>query len=157
MRRTVIFVLIALGFGVASSPAWSGANAVRSPRVVAVETVWQNIRGQYGLVWRKLHPRYKTVTTREKWESCQRRRANDTADVEWLSIRATHSYADRLRFPLLGRTRVAAVTVAARIRSPLLGTRTITDTVYYTRIGTRWYGIWEPETYNAYRRGRCPA
>ena len=134
-----------------------GQAGTPSPRAVAVETAWQNIRGQYGKVWPKLHPRYQRVTTREKWEACQRKRAKETAEWEWLSVRATDSYPDAMRFPLLGHVRFTAATMKATIRHPIYGRRSISDTVYYTLVRGRWKGLWEAATYRAYRAGRCPA
>jgi hypothetical protein len=84
------------------------------------------------------------VTTREFWESCQRKAASANSGVEWLSIRVTSTYPDRLRFPLLGLTSVTAVTVTARIE--YLGAKhTISDTNYWVRVAGKWRGLWKPE------------
>ena len=132
----------------------SGASA-QDVRKVAVDLVWANIRGQYGRVWPRLHPRYQRVTTRAFWEACQRKQSAQTAGVEWLSIRATDAYPDRVRLPLLGRVNVTAVTISARVE--YLGTRrTITDTNYWILLRGVWRGLWQPETYRAYARHRCP-
>ena len=121
-----------------------------------VALTWANIRGQYGKVWPLLHPRYQRVATRSFWEACQRKRARATAGVEWLSIRATDAYDDRVTLPLLGRVRVVAVSMEAKI--DYLGTkRTIRDTVYWMKGGDEWLGLWAPETYRAYKAHRCPA
>jgi hypothetical protein len=99
--------------------------------------------------------RYQHVTTREFWESCQRKAASANSGVEWLSIRVTSTYPDRLRFPLLGLTSVTAVTVTARIE--YLGAKhTISDTNYWVRVAGKWRGLWKPEQYHAYARKRCP-
>jgi hypothetical protein len=76
-------------------------------------------------------------------------------DIEWLSIRVTDIYPDRLRLPLLGRVRVTAVTVTARIRY-LSDERTVTDTNYWVKVGDTWRGLWDPEAYAAYAKHRCP-
>jgi hypothetical protein len=44
----------------------------------------------------------------------------------------------------------------ARISHPTLGRHTVRDTVYVTLVGGRLKGLWEPETYRAYKAGRCP-
>lgn len=138
----------------AESPTGSTA---RSASAFAIETVWQNIRGQYGRIWPKLHPRYRRVTTRARWEACQRVEAKKRSGMEWLSVRVTDEYADSIRLPLLGRIGVRAVSIEAKISHPLLGRRTIRDTVYVTKISGAWKGLWTPETYRAYATGRCPA
>jgi hypothetical protein len=141
---------------VAVALATTAAARSKSAEAFAVATSWQNINGQYGRVWPKLHPRYQRVTTREKWEACQRKRDRETVEWEWLSLRATDSYPDARRLPLLGYVRFTAVSMVGRIRHPVYGTRTIRDTLNYMRIGGRWKGLWEPTTYRAYRAGRCP-
>ena len=134
----------------------SARPAEQSARAFIVETTWQSIRAQYGRVWAKIHPRYQRVTTREKWEACQRRQARETAGFEWLSVRATDSYPDVIRLPLLGRTTVTAVSVAVVVRHPLTGRQTVRDTFYVKKVGGRWKGLWTPEMYAAYKAGRCP-
>src|SRR5262245_44242506 len=69
-----------------------------------VRLTWAGIHGQYGQVWAllQLHPRYQRVTTRTFWEACQRKHARQTAGVEWLSVKATAAYSDRITAPLLG-------------------------------------------------------
>jgi hypothetical protein len=126
-----------------------------SLRDVATDIVWKNIRGQYGQVWARLHPRYQRVTTREFWENCQRKKNEPRTGVDWLSIRVVSTYPDHRRFPLLGLTNVTAVAVTARIQ--YLGAKhTITDTNYWVKIGGKWRGSWDPETYRAYAKKRCP-
>ena len=123
---------------------------------VAVALVWANINAQYGKVWPRLHPRYQRVTTRAFWENCQRKAGTKAAGTEWLSIKATDSFPDRLSFPLLGTLRVTAVTIEARIVT-YLGTRhTVRDTRYWIKLGSTWRGLWQAETYRAYKAHRCP-
>jgi hypothetical protein len=130
----------------------SGGNVKK----VALGVVAANIRGEYGKVWPLLHPRYQLVTTRAFWESCQRKKAASQTGIEWLSIKATDAYPDRVTLPLLGNVRVTAVTIEAKIE--YLGSRhTVTDTNYWIKIGSRWRGTWKPEVYRAYKAHRCPA
>jgi hypothetical protein len=122
---------------------------------VAVAVTWANIRGQYGRVWVRLHPAHQRVTSRAFWESCQRKRAAATAGIDWLSIKATATYPDRVVVPVLGLTRVTAVTITARYK--YLGSRhTESDTNYWKRVNGIWRGLWQPETYRAYKTGHCP-
>ncbi len=113
-------------------------------------------RGQYGRVWPLLHPRYRRVTTRAFWESCQRKRARVADGIEWISIKATDAYADRIALPLLGTVPVVAVSIEAKFEY-LGAKRTVRDTVYWMRLNGKWIGLWEPETYRAYKAHRCPA
>jgi len=42
-------------------------------------------------------------------------------------------------------------------RAKYLGqTITVRDTLYVTKAGGVWFGLWEPETYRAYAAKRCP-
>jgi hypothetical protein len=156
--RSPVAVVVLSGFLLAGTFNLSPAGARGSEdslRQVATDLVWASIRGQYGKVWSRLHPRHQRVTSREFWESCQRKRANAVASVEWLSIRVTSTYPDRVRIPGLGRTNVTALTTTARVE--VLGTkRTISETNYWVRIGDMWRGLWDQETYAAYAKGRCP-
>jgi hypothetical protein len=138
------------------APIGRATMTAQSAEAFAVETSWQGIRAQYGRVWPKLHPRCQRVTSRERWEACQRKEARQAAEWEFLSVRATDAYPDSMRFPLLGRIRFTAVTLRARARHAALGVRTITDTVYVVKVAGRWKGLWEPESYRAYRAGKCP-
>ena len=120
-----------------------------------VALVWANVRGQYGRAWPLLHPRYQRVTTRAFWETCQRKQAQADPGIEWLSIRATDAYADRVTVPLLGRVSVVAVSIEAKYEY-LGATRTARDTLYWTKVNGKWRGLWKPEQYRAYRAKRCP-
>jgi hypothetical protein len=133
-------------------------------KALTVELAWANTRGQYERAWQllQLHPRYQRVTSRAFWESCQRKRARAQAGVKWISIKGTNVYPDRITLPLLGSTQVAAVSVEAKIE--YLGKRrTVRDTFHWAQgdIGSngRWdcNGLWDPETYLAYKAQRCPA
>ena len=147
MRALAVAVAVALALAVVASPAPARSKDERL-RDVAPDLVWSSIHGQYGKVWARLHPRYQRVTTREFWESCQRKRAAARAGVDWLSIKVDATYPDRRRFPVLGLTNVTAVTVSARVE--LLGTKhTITDTNYWVKIGGKWRGLFDPADYRA--------
>lgn len=138
--------------------ARTDASSGQSAGSFLVEVSWGNVRAQYGKVWSKLHPRYQRVTTRAFWESCQRKRDKDTAGLEVHSIKAIEEYPDTVTLPLLGRIKVRAVTLEMRYSHPLLGNnRKQTDTVYAVKWGSTWKGLWEPETYAAYAKRRCPA
>jgi len=125
-------------------------------RKVNVDTTWANIRGQYGKVWSTLHPRYQQVTTRAFWEACKRKEARKGLGIEWLSVKATDDYPDRLTLPLLGTISVTAVSMEAKI--DYLGIRrTVRDTVYWVKVDGEWRGLWEPIQYRAYKAKRCPS
>ena len=119
-----------------------------------VEQTWASIRGQYGKVWPLLHPRYQRVTTRAFWEACQRKHARKTAGVKWLSVKATAAYPDRVTLPLLGSIAVVAVGVEAKIKH-LGKTHTVRNTHYWAPLNGWWVGLWDPETYRAYKVHRC--
>jgi hypothetical protein len=157
MPRTLIAVLVALVVAAPGSARSAGDSAASAQdvRKVAVDLVWASIRGQYGKVWLRLDPRHQAVTTRAFWESCQRKRAAQTAGIQWLSVRATDVYPDRVFVPVLGRSNVTAVTITARLA--YRGRRqTISDTNYWTPLRGAWRGLWQPETYRAYAKRRCP-
>jgi hypothetical protein len=121
-----------------------------------VAQTWANIRGQYGKVWPLLHPRYQRVTTRAFWEACQRKRAQKKAGVEWISVKSTGAYPDRITLPLLGSIPVVAVGIEARLK--YRGTmQTVRETHYWTPYGSWWASLWEPATYRAYKAHRCPS
>ena len=128
-RTAALFALAGIVITVAASAGPSTASLkYEDLKALQVALTWANIRGQYGKVWPLLHPRYQRVTTRAFWEKCQRKRAAKTAGVEWLSVKATDAYADRITLPLLGRVSVVAVSVEAKI--DYLGTtRTVRDTL----------------------------
>ena len=145
-----------LAIAVLAGPATASLAKYDDLKKLQVAVTWANIRGQYGRVWPILHPRYQRVTTRSFWEECQRKEARKTQGVEWLSIRATDAYGDRITLPLLGRVNVVAVSVEANVEY-LGAKRTIRDTLYWMKVGGKWRGLWGPETYRAYRVHRCPA
>lgn len=150
MKKAALTLAVVTAFFVPSA-----ATATSGPGSIVLEVVSANLRGQYGKVWATLHPRYRKVTTRAFWEGCQRKIAADRAGVEFRSVKVIETYPDRVTLPVLGSVRVTAVTVEAKVE--YLGkARTITDTVYVTKVGSRWYGLWEPETYRAYKAKRCP-
>ena len=135
--------------------AVSSAAAGNDPKSLTLEVTNANLRGQYGKVWPRLHPRYRAVTTRSFWESCQRKRGSDRAGAEFLSLKVTETYPDRITLPLLGRLGVTAVSIEARVK--YLGeTTTVRDTVYVTKVSGTWFGLWDPETYRSYKAKRCP-
>jgi hypothetical protein len=149
----VISLFVLLGAGHAAAATSSDASDVKK---LAVDVTWAGIRAQYGRVWPRLHPKYQRATTRAFWESCQRKRAAKTPGVEWISVDAIDAYPDRVALPLLGTINVMAVTIWAKYNF-LGATRTAVDTVYWTKVGTAWRGLWKPEQYRAYRNHRCPA
>ena len=124
-----------------------------------VGQTWADIRGQYGKVWPYLHPRYQRVTTRPFWEACQRKRAQKRAGVEWISVKATDAYSDKITRPLLGSISVVAITIEEKFKY-LGSTQTVRETHYWTPYGGKWktwVGLWEPATYRAYKAHRCPS
>ena len=82
--------------------------AGNDPKSLVLDVATANIRGQFGKVWPRLHPRYRAVTTCSFWESCQRKKGNAVAGTEFLSLKGTETYPDTITLPLLGRTRVMA-------------------------------------------------
>jgi hypothetical protein len=154
MRRVFVLLVVVVVILVACGASEASNNG--DVKKVAVALVWENIHAQYGKVWATLHPRYQRVTTRAFWESCQRRKAEQQAGVDWLSIRASDAYSDRVSLPLLGTIPVTAVTIEAKV-SYLGAKHTISDTNYWVKLGSSWRGLWNPETYRAYKAHRCPA
>jgi len=149
MRRTLIAVCVAVLFFACA------ASAGTDPKSLVREVTNANFRGQYGKIWPSLHPRYRAVTTRAFWESCQRKRADARAGVEVLSVKVSETYPDRITLPLLGRVAVTAVSVELRVN--YLGEpSTVRDTLYVMKVSGTWFGLWDPETYRAYRAKRCP-
>jgi hypothetical protein len=131
----------------------------QSAAAFAVETTRQNLSSQYGLIWAKLHPAYRTVTTRAFWESCQRKRARSMpAGFRVLSVRAIASYPDRPPLPLLGTRPATAVTLRMAFTSVVTGRQTVSDTIYVLkRPDGGWWGTWQSDTYRAYKAHRCPS
>lgn len=169
MRYRYLSALVVVSIlGLCATSLFAGASdAATQPKKTAsqfvVETVWQSIRGQYGRVWAKLDPAYKKVTTRARWEACQRRKA-DALGGDWLSMTATDEYSDRVILPLLGNTAVTAVSLEGRVRLPQSGVRRVRTTLYVRQarvfnpgnVVLVWRGLWTPEQYRAYKAGRCP-
>jgi hypothetical protein len=144
-----------LAIALPAGPSTASPGKYNDVKALQVALTWANIRGQYGKVWPLLHPRYQRVTTRSFWEECQREQARKTVGIEWLSVRATDAYDDKVTLPLLGRVSAVAVSMEAKI--DYLGLkRTIRDTVYWAKVSGRWRGLWKPETYRAYQADRCP-
>jgi hypothetical protein len=142
--------------GIALTACTMSSAAEQDVRKLTVATTWASIRGQYGKVWPVIHPVYQRAVGRTRWEECQRKAARARAGAEWLSIKATDDYPDRLAFPLLGTISARAVSVEARI--DYLGSRhTIRDTLYWTKLSGQWRGLWDRATYRAYKAGRCPS
>jgi hypothetical protein len=72
-----------------------------------------------------------------------------------LGVTATDSYPATAAFPLLGRTRVQAVTI--RLDFSYLGRKSSQpDTMYFARVGDQWKGLWTRAEFSAYRHRRCP-
>jgi len=161
LKRLALVATLCLGLTVAVSGNVRAAPAKPEwelLRTLTEEVAWANIRGQYETVWQRLqlHPRYQRVTSRAFWESCQRKRARAQARVKWISIKGTSAYPAQITLPLLGSIPVVAVSVEAKVE--YLGKRrTVRDTFYWARADIGWYGLWDPETYRAYKAHRCPA
>jgi hypothetical protein len=157
MTRTRAAALIGASLLALAAPATVSASAkYELLKQLQVEQTWASIRGQYGKVWPLLHPRYQRVTTRAFWEACQRKHAQKTAGVEWLSVKATAAYPDRVTLPLLGS--IPVVAVSFEVKSKYLGrTKTVRDTHYWTTLkpNSGFVGLWDPETYRAYNAHRC--
>jgi hypothetical protein len=157
MTRTRAAALIGASLLALAAPATSASSPkYELLKQLQVAQTWASIRGQYGRVWPLLHPQYQRVTTRAFWEACQRKRARKTAGVEWLSVKATAAYPDRVTLPLLGS--IPVVAVSFEVKSKYLGsTKTVRDTHYWATLNSNWVGLWDPETYRAYKAHRCPA
>ena len=155
MKVALVFLLVALAMTFLPTATASDEDEAKR---AAVALVWENVYGQYGKVWATLHPRYQRVTTRAFWESCKRKYAARHARIEWLSVKATDAYPDRVTLPLLGTIRVTAVTLLAKIneRYPY-ASGTFIDTHLWVKVGSQWKGLWTTEQYRAYKARRCPA
>jgi len=159
MKKIILGAIVA-AYLVAAVPvsAQSEVNSSQSASAFLVELSWGNVRAQYGKVWSKLHPRYQRVTTRAFWEACQRKKDKAAAGIDVHAIRAIDEYPDTVTLPVLGSVKVRAVTLEMRYSHPLLGiNKKMVDTVYALKWGSTWKGLWEPETYTAYAKWRCPA
>ena len=156
MRAVACVAVLCLSFVFAGTVAASAK--YEDLKKFQVALTWANIRGQYGKVWPLLHPRYQRVTTRAFWEACQRKRAQKRAGVEWISVKATDAYSDRITLPLLGSISVVAVSIEAKLKYRGT-TQTVRETHYWTQYGKwgTWAGLWEPPTYRAYKAHRCPS
>jgi hypothetical protein len=152
MVRVSVLALVALMLFASNTAAQPTGGDAKS---VAVDVVRWNFLGQYGRVWQVLHPRYQHVTTRTFWESCKRKNAPTGIQVK--SLKAVDSYLDTITLPLLGKLHVTAVTLQMRFTTPTLsGTQSVSDTVYMTKVGSAWKGLWEVADYQAYSHHRCP-
>jgi hypothetical protein len=137
--------------------ACGGSSGGEDVKKVAVDLVWANIHAQYGQVWARLHPSYQQVTTRAFWGSCQLEVAAQAAELEWVSVKATDAYPDRVKRPLLGTVPVTVVTIQAQAKINGKTPITFTDTNYWVKVGSSWRALWKPDTYAAYSARGCPA
>jgi hypothetical protein len=154
MKLAFFLVMVVLAMTVV--PAATASKEDEAKRV-AVALVYANVNARYGTVWAYLHPRYQRVTTRAFWESCKRKLAEERG-VEFFHIRAIDAYPDRVTLPLLGTTRVIAVTLQAKFVDPhQQGVGMASDTHLWVKVGSEWKGLWTSEQYRAYKAHRCPA
>jgi hypothetical protein len=151
----VALVLVVVVLAATAVPAATASKEDEAKRV-AVALVYANVSAQYGAVWAYLHPRYQRVTTRAFWESCKRKLA-DKRGVEFFDVRAIDAYPDRVTLPLLGTTRVTAVTLQAKFVDRQGGFGTASDTHLWVKVGSEWKALWTLEQYRAYKAHHCPA
>jgi hypothetical protein len=154
MSRPIVVALAVAAIATTGAPAVAG-NPSGNPRDLALAIAKWNLAGQYGRVWQTLEPRYRRVVPRPVWEACQRRNAKRLEGAQVSGVKVTDSYPDVITLPLLGRKHVVAVTSQATVE--IAGQRrTVTGTSYYAKVGGRWYALWQPETFRAYKARRCP-
>jgi hypothetical protein len=153
MKRNAVILMVAafLGFAGTSSAQPRGDDA----KTLAVNVVKWNLLAQYGRIWQVLHPRYQQVAGRTLWQSCKEKAGADYAALTLKSVKALDSYPDTMTLPLLGKIKVQAVTLRAVIASGGQS-QTVTDTVYFTKVGGQWKGLWTLADYKAYSHHRCP-
>jgi hypothetical protein len=153
MKPALVLLMVVLAMTVV--PAATASKEGEAKRV-AVELVYANANAQYGKVWAYLHPRYQRVTTRAFWESCKRKLAEERG-VVFFDVQAIDAYPDRVTLPLLGTTRVIAVTLEAKMIDHQRTVGVTYDTHLWVKVGSEWKGLWTPEQYRAYKAHRCPA
>jgi hypothetical protein len=121
-----------------------------------VQVARWNVLHQFARVWQTIDPRDRRATTLAFWESCKSQLA--PAGLRVKSIRVAGSHVRSIELPPIGMVTVTVVTLRTRYTLPAVsGDQTASTTIYWTRSGGQWKGLWSAADYRAYSQRRCPA
>jgi hypothetical protein len=151
VQRALLLVALAL---VAAALAVPSAQSAATPSQLSVTVVRAFFAGKYETIWANLHPRYRAATTKAHFLRCQAQQGKALAPLKLRSVEATTTEAGTVEFPPLGQTSVVVVNVALTFTDPKA--QRIANAVYWTRLKSRWVGLWTPSSYAAFKAGRCP-
>lgn len=107
--------------------------------------------GQYGRLWRELHPAQQQLLPKQNYERC----AAEVPSFEITDVEVTDTYPERITLPGT-RRQVRSVAVTVRLTVVAAdGEQRDTDTFHEVKVDHRWRWVLKDDP-TLYRDGNCP-
>jgi hypothetical protein len=111
---------------------------------------------QYRTVWNFIEPVYRNHVKQSLWQHCVAALVGQSGSIKIKRISVSGARRLPSTLPLLGK--VTLVDVTLQVLYTLPGERTLQAGVlfaYWVRSKGRWYAVWLPTQYSAYKAGKC--
>ena len=114
--------------------------------------------GQFGALYRSLHPAQQAFVSRDKFIDCENQNedASTLGRLKVLGFRVLKTYQEKITVP--GTSVVAPTTVVkfeATVRASAVGTATYTERSHAARVNGQWKWMLPSKDAVAYKVGRC--
>jgi hypothetical protein len=148
--------LAVLVLGAAVVFAGAGSAATDLPVLYSAEIAHAVFSKHYGQVWNYIEPGYRSSVNRARWQHClgELVAASHSVRVERIAVSGARDLHSTL--PLLGK--VALVDVSLQVLYKVAGNKALqagVSNAYWVKSGHRWYAVWLPTQYSAYKAGKC--
>ena len=153
LLRPAVLAAVVLGVLAAPATSWSAL----SPAQRAVQVAKASLKGQHGVRWEALHPKYQAVVSKARFVACERKNAAALGQLSIVGVQAEGTSVFHEAMPALGTVDVNAVTLAITFRQGVQKQDRIAEveSLWVTYKG-RWVQLYSPDEYNAYKAGKCP-
>jgi len=131
--------------------AWAAA----SPAQRAVVVARASLKGEHGVRWAALHPKYQAVVSKGRFVACERRNAAALGQIKVADVDAEGTSVFHTTMPALGTVDVNDVTLAITFRRGNQAQIAEVESLWVAYKG-RWVHLYSPDEYKAYKAGKCP-
>jgi hypothetical protein len=111
---------------------------------------------QYNTVWNYIAPAYRAAVKKSAWRHCEAALVRSTGSLRISRISVANSRDLHSTLPVFGQ--VALVDVSIQFLYTLPGQKKVQAGVlsaYWVKMKGKWYAVWLPTQYSAYKAGKC--
>jgi hypothetical protein len=153
VTRGLVAVVV---LGAAAAVAGQAPAATDYPTLYSSEIAHAVFAQQYDKVWSFIEPGYRSAVKRASWQRCVGELVKASHGLKVKSILVAGARDIHSVLPLLGRVALVDVSLQVLYQQPPSKTlRAGLSYAYWVKSGRRWYAVWLPTQFSAYKAGKC--